>query len=109
MLAWRLPPGSRGGRGLTLLGMDRHQWGDWHLYIALAVIALTFLHLAFNRIWLEKIAASRKLWRLALGLGLGLALITAFLITPIEKKQRGRNKQADQAQHSQRNDSIDPK
>jgi len=30
LLAFRLPSGSRGGRGLSALGMARHEWGDWH-------------------------------------------------------------------------------
>lgn len=89
LLAWRLPPGSRGGRGLTMLGMNRHEWGDWHLYVSFAVIVLTILHLALNRAWLEKIAASRKTWRLVGGLVLGLALVAAFMLAPVRQDGGG--------------------
>ncbi len=90
LLGWRLPPGSRGGQGLTMLGMSRHEWGDWHLYVAYAVIVLTIVHLVLNRAWLQKIAASRKYFRLAAGLGLGIVLIAFFLLMPVEHRHEGR-------------------
>ena len=42
LLAFRLPPGSRGGARLTALGWVRHDWGDvhtWFSYVFLALIA----------------------------------------------------------------------
>jgi len=44
-----LPPGS--GRGATLLGMDRHEWGGWHLYLALGGLALVLVHVMLHWQW----------------------------------------------------------
>ena len=87
LLAWRLPPGSRGGHGLSALGMTRHEWGDWHLYAGILVVALSIVHLVLNRAWLEKIAASRKRWRLAGGLLAGLAVIVGLALLPVQRQQ----------------------
>lgn len=90
LLAWRLPPGSRGGHGLRILGMNRHEWGDWHLYAGIAIILLTILHMFYNRTWLEKIAARKRLWPLLGGLGLGAVIIAFFLLVPVEEhRERG--------------------
>ena len=45
---------------MTVLGMDRHEWGDVHLWISYIVIAAVIAHLGMNRTWLKKIAASMK-------------------------------------------------
>lgn len=46
-----LPPGSRGGRGLLLWGLGRHEWGDVHFWIAVALGALLVLHVALHWTW----------------------------------------------------------
>lgn len=46
-----LPPGSRGGQGLSLWGLDRHEWGDIHFWLALALLALLVLHVALHWEW----------------------------------------------------------
>lgn len=46
-----LPPGSRGGSGMTLWGMDRHQWGDLHWWLAIAIGVLVVVHLALHWSW----------------------------------------------------------
>ncbi len=46
-----LPPASRGGRGLALWGLDRHEWGDIHFWIAVALGALLVLHVALHWTW----------------------------------------------------------
>lgn len=88
LLAYRLPPGSRGGHGLELLGMSRHDWGDIHLWLGYAMLLGVILHLAMNWQWLRKIAAKARIWMLALGLGVGVAIISAFLLAPIEQTSR---------------------
>ena len=40
LLVFRLPPGSRGGHGLTMLGLSRHEWGDLHYWVALGMVAI---------------------------------------------------------------------
>jgi hypothetical protein len=46
-----LPPGSRGGHGLELWGLDRHQWGDIHFWLAIALLAMLVLHVALHWDW----------------------------------------------------------
>lgn len=50
-----LPPGS-GGRGrwegLSLWGMDRHDWGDLHFWLALGIVGLLVLHVALHWSWI---------------------------------------------------------
>lgn len=79
LMKYRLPPGSRGGHGLSALGMTRHEWGDIHLWLAWAVLAITLLHMALNWRWLKKIAA-RGMWAPLLG---GLALGGIVLAVPL--------------------------
>jgi hypothetical protein len=82
IMEYRLPPGS--GR-MSVLGLTRHQWGDWHYYIALAFLLLVFWHLWMNRIWLHKIAGRMKSWRVVLGLFAGVALVVGMILLPIQK------------------------
>ena len=67
LLAFRLPPGSRGGRGLSALGWDRHEWGDLHAWISYAFLALILLHMALHWRWFWQIAARRRSWPLVAG------------------------------------------
>lgn len=89
LLSLRLPPGSRGGRGLTVLDMDRHEWGDLHLWISYAFIALVLVHLMMNWVWLKKIAAQRRSWRLWAGLGGGVLVVLLIVLWPVEQTDRG--------------------
>lgn len=83
LLKVRLPPGSRGGRGLSVWGLSRHEWGDLHFWAAVLMGALVILHFALNWTWMRKIAASRQSWRLAAGFALGLILMVLFLFLPV--------------------------
>jgi len=51
LLYWIMPPGSRGGGGLTLWGWDRHAFGDLHFWLAVALLALMVLHVALHWSW----------------------------------------------------------
>lgn len=85
LMAFRLVPGSRGGQGLQVLGWNRHQWGDLHTWVSYGFVALVVIHLIINWAWLTKVAARGHLWRLLLGLAVGLALILGFLLLPMTK------------------------
>jgi cytochrome b561 len=86
----RLPRGSghgggrRGGEAADLLGLTRHDWGDWHLYAGITMLALSALHLLLNWTWLVKIAASKHAWRLWGGLGAGAAIVAFFVLAPMK-------------------------
>jgi len=83
LLTWKLVPGSRGGGGLEVLEMNRHEWGDIHFWLGATMVATTVAHLLLNWQWLKKIASSGKLWRLALGLLLGLMIIFGIYFLPV--------------------------
>ena len=92
----RLPPGAghagggfRGGRlggeragGRELMGLKRHEWGDLHLYAALAFVAVGLVHLWLNRVWLKKVAASNHAWRMWAGLAAGVVLVLVLSLWP---------------------------
>lgn len=96
LLAFRLPPGSRGGRGLSAWGMSRHEWGDWHTWLSYAFLALILTHLALHWRWFWQVAARKKRWPLVLGFGAGLALLLALALQPVS--QSG-NSQEEGAHH----------
>jgi len=87
LLWYGLPSGQRSGaRGAgraEWLGLNRHEWGDVHLYVMLAFASLCVLHLWLNRIWLVKIAAKGGSWKLWGGLLLGVAVIASFALAPL--------------------------
>lgn len=47
-IAFVLPPGSRGD---TVWSMTRHDWGDVHFWMALAMFAAVVVHLILNWSW----------------------------------------------------------
>jgi hypothetical protein len=50
ILKFSLPPGS-GGRGLALWGLGRHEFGDIHFWIAVALGVLLIVHLVLHWSW----------------------------------------------------------
>ena len=89
LLAYRLPHGHGEGRMVTFLGYGRHDWGTIHTWLAWVAIFLVVFHLIWNREWLVKIAASGRLARLAAGIFAGLLIGSAFLVLPLEERDRG--------------------
>jgi cytochrome b561 len=87
LLAYRLPPGSRGGHGLSVFGWARHEWGDLHYWISFAFLALIFIHMALHWRWFWQIAAKRRAWPLFAGMGAGLALIIALCCMPVKHEE----------------------
>ena len=79
LLEFRLPPRSR---GMEVLGLSRHDWGEVHLWISYGFMGLILLHLFLHRAWLIKVASSRHQWRLWAGLAVGLFLILFLLLYP---------------------------
>lgn len=86
LLRWRLPPGSRGGRGLTALGWDRHEWGDLHTWFAYGFLVLLVVHLLMHWRWFWQIAARKRSWPLVLGLGGGVVMIAALVLLPVRDR-----------------------
>jgi hypothetical protein len=86
LLDERLPRGrGEGGVRPTLLGMGRHDWGEWHAWVGYVMVGLVVVHLALHWRWLMKIAATQKPWRLVAGLAAGLAVAGFFLFAPVTR------------------------
>ena len=83
LLAYRLPPGSRGGRGLSALGLNRHEWGDIHTWLSYAFLGLIAMHLAMHWRWFWQVAARRRSWPLLVGIGAGLGLMLWLIFQPV--------------------------
>ncbi len=82
-LVYRLPPRVRGGGGLTMLGMDRHQWGDLHFYTGVALGILVVVHVLLHWGWVKRAAGALRFrlgWILLL---LGLAIVAVPLVLPV--------------------------
>jgi hypothetical protein len=57
LLKFVLPPGSRGGQGLQLWGFTRHEWGDIHFWLSVAMGALFIVHVALHWTWVCTVVA----------------------------------------------------
>lgn len=51
LLRYILPPGSRGGGGLSVWGWTRHDWGDLHFWAAVGLGVLLLVHVALHWKW----------------------------------------------------------
>ncbi len=87
LLTWKLVPGSRGGRGLQVLDMGRHDWGDIHFWCGVVCLVAAVVHMLLNWQWLKKIATSGHFWRLVAGLGVGLGIIFGIYFMPMTRGQ----------------------
>jgi len=83
LLAYRLPHGGGHTGRILFLGYGRHAWGEIHTWLAYVAIFLAVIHLLLNWQWLVKVAASKRAWRLAVGVLTGLLIVGAFCLLPI--------------------------
>lgn len=57
VIKYVLPPGSGGGHGgdagsgKALWGLGRHDWGDLHFWLAVALVVLVLIHVALHWAW----------------------------------------------------------
>ena len=93
LLAYRLPHGGGGGHTL-FLGMGRHAWGEVHTWIAYATVIVAAIHFGLNWQWLVNVAASKRPWRLGLGIATGLLIVSLFVFAPTEPALRGTSERA---------------
>jgi hypothetical protein len=90
LIRYVLPPGS--GHHTTLWGLDRHDWGSIHFWIAVAFLCVVALHLFYHWRWVVSVVRGRPCegsgMRLALG-AMALAAIVAVaaapFVAPIER------------------------
>lgn len=103
LLAYRLPPGSRGGHGLSALGWTRHDWGDLHRWISFAFLALIVIHMILHWRWFWQIACRKRAWPLCVGVLAGLALLIGIVMLPVNKDpdSSSHESRARQTKHSE--------
>jgi hypothetical protein len=58
LIHYVLPPSGGRGHALTLWGMDRHDYGNAHFYLALAMVALIIVHLWLHWPWVCSILSN---------------------------------------------------
>lgn len=69
-------------KGARILGLGWSDWAFLHLMTGAGIATLLLAHLVMNRRWILVVAADRRYWALAVGLGLGLALLLGPLLAP---------------------------
>jgi hypothetical protein len=98
VLRYQLPPGSGDalGRGMgrgslrqpveLLWGYTRHEWGDYHYWIAVGLLAVLSVHLFLHWRWIVCVVRGQKPdssgWRLALGLA-AFVMVTLAVALPL--------------------------
>ena len=83
LVRYVLPPGS--GRRAALWGMNRHEWGDLHFWIAIVFFCVLGLHLFLHWRWIVHMVRGKPRegsgLRFALGL-VGILAVLAIALTP---------------------------
>jgi hypothetical protein len=83
LMRYVLPAGS--GHFITLWGMDRHEWGQIHFWIAIALIGIMVIHLFLHWRWIVCIVKgtshSGKAVRVALAMG-GVTVLFGLAVVP---------------------------
>lgn len=96
LIQYSLP--ERSGHSMTVWGLSRHQWGDWHFYLALFLFATLALHIVLHWKWIINLtrgrpsdASGRRLLLGVFGLVVVIMLASAPLLSPVEGEpvQRG--------------------
>ncbi len=84
LMRYILPPGS--GHYSTIWGLDRHEWGGIHFWIAVIFFLILALHLVLHWRWIVSVVSGRPREGSGLraGLGLvGLAAVVAIAVAPL--------------------------
>jgi hypothetical protein len=81
LLAFAIPSGSVPGAGRLLLGVHRHVWARFHLFLAVAFLALLAVHLWLSWGWVLQMTRRffGERWKKAL-LALGCAWLLVLLL-----------------------------
>lgn len=83
-LELRLPRG-KGGHGVEILGLGRHDWGELHWWVGLGMGILVCVHLALHWKWIRRTVAAAKLKLGLWGVLVGLILLLLPLLAPVSR------------------------
>ncbi|PKL75148.1 MAG: hypothetical protein CVV27_16860 [Candidatus Melainabacteria bacterium HGW-Melainabacteria-1] len=108
-----LPPGSR---GQAIWGLSRHAWGEFHFFIALALLAVMSLHLLLHWRWIACMLKGKRAEQSGLRLGLGalalLALLSMILLplgmkqTPLESPRDQTSSESTESESKTKSDQV---
>ncbi len=95
LMRYILPPGS--GHASTILGLDRHEWGDLHFWVSVVFLSVLALHLILHWRWILNAVTGRSHEKLGFRAGLGIvgllavvALAISLLLIPVERGLSGK-------------------
>lgn len=77
LMSYVLPPGS--GHFSTLWGMDRHEWGKLHFWVAIALMVFLGLHLLLHWRWIVCMIKGRPREGSGLRAALSIVAVTSLL------------------------------
>jgi len=84
LVRYVLPPGS--GHSTTLWGMDRHEWGGIHFWLAVILLAICVLHIFLHWRWITSVVRGRPRegsgFRVALAF-VGLLALSGLAMAPL--------------------------
>lgn len=78
LIHYILPAGS--GRFSVVLGLNRHQWGDLHFGVAIAMLLVLAIHLIIHWNWIICVIKGRVKERIKIRLTLAIIALVALLI-----------------------------
>ncbi len=95
LLGFVIPKGERAGYAPKVLwGLHRHDWGEIHLYLSLALLALIVVHVWLHWSWV--VACTRRLlsrtaWGIvaAVLVGAAVVFVVAWLASPRSYSRQG--------------------
>lgn len=94
LIQYSLP--ERSGRGSSVWGLTRHEWGDVHFYIAISLFLTLALHIVLHWKWIVNItqghgseASGRRLLIGVLALLVVVLLASAPVLAPVESVDIG--------------------
>jgi len=85
LIQYRLVPGYKGGEGLVLFGLARHDWGALHFWSGILLILLLTYHLYLNFKFIQNIIIRRMNWQVGILLFTGLIMIAVLLAYPVSR------------------------
>jgi len=86
LIHYVLPPSGGRGHALTLWGMNRHDYGNVHFYLALAMVALIIVHIWLHWSWIcsvfSKLIGTSQPERIKCALYGTILLLVIGIVTP---------------------------